>query len=67
MERFVYWIRRIMKHKWKECRSFCGTCGYYRDCKSDTGDLADDSKSSQKRKLQKEKFDFRDESRTIVI
>lgn len=46
MERFVYWIRRIIKHKWKECRSFCGTCGYYRDCKSDMGDLADDSKSS---------------------
>lgn len=29
MERFKHWIRKIIKEKWKQCRSFCVRCKYY--------------------------------------
>ena len=32
MEKLIYWIKRILHKKWKECRSFCGVCKYYSDC-----------------------------------
>ena len=35
MERFMYWVRRIMKRKWKDCKSFCVLCEYFKECKGD--------------------------------
>ena len=35
MERFRYWIKRIMDGKWRQCRSFCVRCEYFKECKSD--------------------------------
>lgn len=35
MEKLIYWIKRILHKKWKECRNFCGACEYYSDCKND--------------------------------
>lgn len=45
MERFRYWIKRIMDGKWKQCRSFCVKCQYYYECVSDSvPDLGDSEK-----------------------
>lgn len=35
MERFKHWIRKIIKGKWKQCRSFCVRCKYYNECMHD--------------------------------
>ena len=35
MEKIIYWIKRILHKKWKQCRSFCGVCQYYSNCKND--------------------------------
>ena len=35
MKNLIYWIKRILHKKWKECRSFCGVCKYYSDCRGE--------------------------------
>ena len=35
MEKLIYWIKRILHKKRKQCRSFCGVCEYYSNCKND--------------------------------
>ena len=42
MEKWIYWLRRIVKKKWKDCKSFCVTCEYYQECKSDIGECDND-------------------------
>ena len=67
MEKWIYWLRRIIKKKWKECKSFCITCEYYQECKSDIGECDNDLQPMESAELQNENLGFRDESGTIVI
>lgn len=67
MEKWIYWLRRIVKKKWKDCKSFCVTCEYYQECKSDIGESDNDLQPIESVELQNENMSFRDESGTIVI
>lgn len=67
MERLFYWFRRILKHKWKQCKSFCVTCEYYDECKSD-GEYSDIEMNIEIEEIkQKEISNLHNESGTIVI
>lgn len=35
-EKWKYWLRRILGNQKKQCRSFCVSCEYYVNCKSDS-------------------------------
>ena len=34
MTRIGYWIKELITNK-KDCRGFCPTCEYYKDCRED--------------------------------
>ena len=51
MERFGYWIKRIIEGKWKQCRSFCVRCEYYYECMSDSMSDSNDYKKHIKNAL----------------
>lgn len=37
IEKWKYWIYKILGKKKKQCRCFCVTCEYYEMCKEDKG------------------------------